>query len=72
MKGRITSTPATNEHGVPYRDLLRLHRETTDHLLQRYREALEEWLKADKESPNSNKRRELMQNARILTQLALT
>lgn len=73
MSGRITSTPpALNAHGVPYSVLLERERRLNEVLLSRYREALEAWLAADDQSPNSRRRWTLLARARDLSVRALS
>lgn len=77
MSGRITSisAPAVNVHGVPYKTLLEREREASARLLERYRLALEAWLRADEAKaagPNSRRRKILTEEARDLTARVLT
>ena len=73
MTGRITSEPpARNEHGVPYYQILQRERAANARHVARLREAIEEWLAAAAEGPNSRSRRTRMARARILSQLALS
>lgn len=73
MTGRIlTSPPACNEHGIPYYQILQREREAAERHVSKLRAALEEWLAADAEGPNSRTRRTRMARARILSQLALS
>ena len=73
MTGRITSEPpARNEHGIPYYQILHSEREANARHVAKLREALEEWLAAAAEGPNSRTRRTRMARARILSQVALS
>ena len=73
MIGRITSEsePARNEHNVPYHILLREEKNRSAQLIEKYREALKAWLKAERAPTCSRQRRQLLAEARILSESIL-